>query len=215
MNAIDLLKKQHDKVAELFERFEKASKPADKSAIFEEIAANLVAHDAIEREIFYPACEKKMGLTDLLGEALVEHGVVEFMLYRTDENLGKEALDHHVTVLQEVVDHHVEEEEKELFPKVEKAFSKAALEEFGPKMWARFQEAIAADFRGPLAENLSQVLAGAMKTKPPKKKKTARKAPAAKRPVVKVRAPKKAPSKSNGTVKKAKSKSSTSRHAHA
>jgi len=212
MNAIDLLRKQHDKVADLFDRFEKASKPAEKSEIFEEIAANLVAHDAIEREIFYPACEKKMGLTDLLGEALVEHGVVEFMLYRADENLGKEALDHHVTVLQEIVDHHVEEEEKEFFPRVEKAFSKALLEELGPKMWARFQEAIAADFRGPLAENLSQVLAGAMKTKPAKK--PARKAPA-KRMDAKAKTPKKASAKSSGALKKAKSKSSTSRHAHA
>src|SRR5690349_1357429 len=121
MKATDLLKKQHDKVDTLFARFEKAKKADDKQAIFQEIAASLVAHDAIEREIFYPACEEAMGMTDTLGESLVEHGVVEFMLYRADQNLKNETLEHYVTVLKEVVEHHVEEEEEEFFPKVEDA----------------------------------------------------------------------------------------------
>ena len=68
-SAIELLKTQHEEVKTLFKRIEKASTRSAKTKLFDELAANLVAHDAIEREIFYPACEKGMGMTDLLGEA--------------------------------------------------------------------------------------------------------------------------------------------------
>jgi hemerythrin superfamily protein len=166
MKATDLLTKQHAKVDALFARFEKAKKGQDKAAVFEEIAANLVAHDAIEREIFYPACEAAMGLTDMLGEALVEHGLVEFMLFRADQNLNSDALAHHVKVLQEVVEHHVEEEEEEFFPKVEESIDASELEELGLEMEVRFADAMQEDFRPPLLDNLTQVLAGAMKTAP-------------------------------------------------
>ena len=90
MKATDLLEKQHRDVADLFERIEKSKDAEKKSALFEELASNLAAHDAIEREIFYPACEEEMGVTDLLGESLVEHGVVEFSLYLADEARGGE-----------------------------------------------------------------------------------------------------------------------------
>ena len=177
MKATDLLKKQHDVVDTLIARFEKSDDTDERDAIFEEIAANLVAHDGIEREIFYPACEEKMGLTSTLAEALVEHGLVEFMLFRGDQNRGDEQLEHYVTVLKEVVQHHVKEEENEFFPKVTKAFTAAELEELGSAMEARFEQALAADFRDPLTENLVQVVEGAMKTKLPKRPKpSARKA---------------------------------------
>ncbi|MBL8743700.1 MAG: hemerythrin domain-containing protein [Myxococcales bacterium] len=166
MKATDLLKKQHEKVDALFARFEKAKKAADKAAIFEEIAQNLVAHDAIEREIFYPACEEAMGMNELLGESLVEHGLVEFMLYRADQNAQNDTLAHHVKVLQEVVEHHVEEEEEELFPKVEDAIEASELEDLGIEMKQRFEEALLEDFRPLLLDNLTQVLDGAMKTAP-------------------------------------------------
>ena len=74
-SATSLLTQQHDEVKALFKRIEGASSRAAKVKLFEELAHNLVAHDAIEREIFYPACERALGMTDLLGEALVEHGV--------------------------------------------------------------------------------------------------------------------------------------------
>src|SRR4051812_40971351 len=61
MKATDLLLKQHRLVEDLFEQFEEAKTPAQKRTIFEKLAANLVGHDAIEREIFYPACEKELG----------------------------------------------------------------------------------------------------------------------------------------------------------
>jgi len=166
-NAIELLKSQHEEVKSLFKRIEKATLRAQKTKLFEELASKLVGHDAIEREIFYPACEKGMGMTDLLGEALVEHGLVEFSLYQVDQARQAKDFQFKCQVLSELVEHHVEEEEQEFFPKVEKALGKAKLEQLGARMKARFEETQAAgDFRTPLHGNLKQVLSGALKPVP-------------------------------------------------
>ena len=165
MLATDLLDHQHREVEKLFEEIEKAKDKRQKTRLFSELLANLVAHDAIEREVFYPACQERLGRTDLLGEALVEHGLVEFSLYQADRSLGDDDFDFKVQVLSEVVSHHVEEEEKELFPKVKKALGKELLAELGAKMEAKFEEAKKADCRAMLLDNLRQVLAGALETK--------------------------------------------------
>jgi hemerythrin-like domain-containing protein len=183
MKATDLLKAQHKEVAKLFKAIESSEDAADKEALFLELASKLTAHDGIEREIFYPACEEAMGLNDLLGEALVEHGVIEFSLYQCNEALGQDDFDFKCTVLQELVEHHVEEEEKELFPEVEKELGKDSLELLGTEMEEAFQAAVEADFRGPLYENLRQVLAGALETSPAKSQPAAaKKAPAKAKP---------------------------------
>ena len=166
MKATDLLEKQHDDVKRIFKRLEKGNGKVSEKELFEELAANLVAHDAIERQIFYPACEQAMGMTDLLGEALVEHGVVEFMLYEADQAQGKKDFGFKCTVLREVLEHHIEEEEGEFFPKAEKALGDERLEELGAKMEQVFEEAREEDFRVPLHKNLKQVLAGAIKPTP-------------------------------------------------
>jgi hemerythrin superfamily protein len=171
MKATDLLKRQHRDVETLFRALE-GDQPDDsderKAEIFEELAATLVAHDAIEREIFYPACEKTLGLTDLLGESLVEHGVIEFSLYEADEALGEDDFDFKVTVLKEMIEHHVKEEEKEFFPQVEEAIDSEQLEELGQLMEQRFSQARSTDFREPLHENLRQVLEGTLRPSKPK-----------------------------------------------
>lgn len=163
MKATDLLKQQHRHVEKLFKALESATSSAKKRKVFEELASRLVAHDAIEREIFYPACEEAMGMGDELGEALVEHGVIEFSLYEADQAIGKADFDFKCTVLKEMVEHHVEEEEKQFFPMVEKALGVEQLEELALQMEERFEEARDDDFRGPLHSNLKQVLAGAIK----------------------------------------------------
>jgi hemerythrin superfamily protein len=161
MKATQLLKSQHDEVKSLFPKIQSTlEKGGDATRLFEELAQKLVAHDAIEREIFYPACEEIEDAEDLLGEALVEHGLVEFSLYQADVALGEEHFTHKCTVLKEVLEHHIEEEEKELFPKVESKLDGASLEQLAEQMSARFQEVQKSDFRGPLLENLQQVLSG-------------------------------------------------------
>jgi hemerythrin superfamily protein len=167
MLATDLLEHQHREVEKLFKEIEKAKDKRQKTRLFSELLSSLVAHDAIEREVFYPACQEKLGMTDLLGEALVEHGLVEFSLYQADRALGDDDFDFKVQVLSEVVSHHVEEEEKALFRKVKKALGKELLTELGAKMEAKFEEAKKADCRAMLLDNLRQALAGALETKKP------------------------------------------------
>ncbi len=166
MKATALLKQQHDEVARLFKAIEAADDAAKKRKLFVELASNLVGHDGIEREIFYPACEEAMGLNDDLGEALVEHGVIEFSLYQANEALGKDDFDFKVKVLKEMVEHHVKEEEQEFFPKAEKALGDDSLEMLSEEMLEAFEDARERDFQEPLYENLRQVFAGAIKTEP-------------------------------------------------
>lgn len=174
-SAIELLKTQHEEVKTLFKRIEKASTRGAKTKFFDQLAANLAAHDAIEREIFYPACEKAMGMTDLLGEALVEHGVVEFSLFQADQARKDKDFSFKCQVLSEIVEHHVKEEEEDFFPKVAKALGKEQLQALGARMQARFEQAKAKDYHPALKSNLKQVLAGALK--PAKRAGTSRKAP--------------------------------------
>ncbi len=161
--ATQLLKSQHEEVKALFKKIEKASARSAKTKFFDQLAANLAAHDAIEREIFYPACEKAMGMTDLLGEALVEHGVVEFSLYQADQARRDASFSFKCQVLSEIVEHHVKEEEEDFFPKVERALGRERLIELATRMQQRFESAKASSFRPPLHSNLKQVLAGALK----------------------------------------------------
>ena len=165
MKATDLLEAQHRDVEKLFKALKSAEAPAKKREIFAELASSLVAHDAIERELFYPACEQAMGMTELLGESLVEHGVIEFSLYEADQAQGKKDFDFKVKVLKEMVEHHVEEEEDDFFPEAQKALGADSLEVLGQEMEQRFEAARESDFRELLHDNLNQVLAGAMKTR--------------------------------------------------
>jgi hemerythrin superfamily protein len=163
MKATDLLEEQHREVRALFKRLESEEDPAQQRDLFEEIAKNLVAHDAIERELFYPECETRMGMNDTLGEALVEHGVVEFCLFEADEARADQ-FKYKCTVLREMLEHHIDEEEEELFPKAEVTLGDERLQALGEKMQARFEEVQQSDFRVPLHDNLRQVLSGAIKT---------------------------------------------------
>ena len=114
-DAIALLKQDHRTVEDLFEQFEKASGDGRKEKIAQQICLELSIHAQIEEEIFYPACEGKVE-EDLLKEAYVEHDgakvlIAEIMAGSED---GDDFYDAKVTVLQEQIEHHVEEEEKRM-----------------------------------------------------------------------------------------------------
>jgi hemerythrin-like domain-containing protein len=166
MKATELLTNQHREVSRLFKAIESAEEKAKKRQLFMELASKLVAHDGIERDIFYPACEEAMGMNDLLGEALVEHGMIEFAVYQATEAMEAEDFDFKCKVLSEMVEHHVEEEEKEFFPRVEKELGEDSLNLLGEEMEEAFEDALLEDFRRPLYNNLKQVFAGALKTVP-------------------------------------------------
>ena len=113
-DAVALLKEDHRTVEDLFARFEKASGDGRKQELATQICTELSIHAQIEEEIFYPACEGKVE-EDLLKEAYVEHDgakvlIAEIMAGEPSD----EFYDAKVKVLQEQIEHHVQEEEKRL-----------------------------------------------------------------------------------------------------
>ena len=123
-DAITLLKEDHKKVSGLFKEFEKASE-ARKPKIAEQICEELTIHATIEEEIFYPEarqCLDNEKGEDLLDEAEVEHDGIKGLVNKIEAAGGNgELFEAQVTVLKEYVEHHVKEEETELFPKLRKA----------------------------------------------------------------------------------------------
>ena len=139
MNAIDLLKSQHREVSKLFSKIEKAE-TSEKTELFEEIADKLAVHAAIEEHHFYPAVKAKR-TEDILLEALEEHLWIKRIIADLMELDGEdETFDAKVKVLKEQVEHHVEEEETDLFPKVKRLFDKEQLEAIGQEMSAEQAE---------------------------------------------------------------------------
>jgi hemerythrin superfamily protein len=113
-DAIALLKADHRAVEELFAKFEKASGDGRKQTLAEEICLELSVHAQIEEEIFYPACEGKVD-EDLLKESYVEHDGAKVLIAEImNGGPSDEYYDAKVTVLQEEIEHHVEEEEKRM-----------------------------------------------------------------------------------------------------
>ena len=136
MDAFNLLKADHRKVEELFEQLESASGQA-KIRVFQQIKTELELHTHIEETIFYPALEKPKQTHDLTLEAYEEHDVVKKLL----QELGRartpnEEWEAKAKVLQENVEHHVEEEEGELFPKASSALGADEIETLGEQMEA-------------------------------------------------------------------------------
>jgi len=139
MNAIDLLKSQHREVSKLFSQIEKAP-TEEKTELFEEIADKLAVHAAIEEHHFYPAVKAKR-TEDILLESLEEHlGIKRVIADLLEVDAEDETFDAKVKVLKEQVEHHVEEEESDLFPKVKKLFDKEQLEAIGQEMSAEQAE---------------------------------------------------------------------------
>ena len=113
-DAIALLKADHRAVEDLFEKFEKASGEGRKQTLAEEICLELSVHAQIEEEIFYPVCEGKVE-EDLLKESYVEHDGAKVLIAEIIKGgPSDEFYDAKVKVLQEEIEHHVEEEEKRL-----------------------------------------------------------------------------------------------------
>jgi hypothetical protein len=114
-DAIALLKDDHRTVEELFEQFEKARGEGRKETLAAKICLELSVHAQIEEEIFYPACEGKVD-EELLKESYVEHDAAKVLIAQISSGSGHsdEFFDSKVKVLQEEIEHHVEEEEKRM-----------------------------------------------------------------------------------------------------
>jgi hemerythrin-like domain-containing protein len=136
MDAFELLKADHKKVAELFDRLESA-RGKTKLDVFKQIKAELDLHAHIEETIFYPALEKPEETHDLTLEAYEEHRVVKTLLAElSGARSANDEWQAKAKVLRENVEHHVDEEENELFDKADDALSKEQIEALGEQMEA-------------------------------------------------------------------------------
>jgi hemerythrin superfamily protein len=144
-NAIAILEADHKKVKKLFKDFEKLAKQGDEAGkvkIATQICQELTVHAQVEEEIFYPAAYAAFDEPDLVDEAEVEHASCKELIAQIESMVGSDALyDAKVKVLGEYINHHVEEEEGEMFPKARKA--KMDLEGLGESITFRTEELMA------------------------------------------------------------------------
>lgn len=141
-DAISLLKADHQKVKKAFEEFKKLGDQAfkTKKKLADDICADLELHTQLEEEIFYPAFRKAVsGSRPLANEARVEHDSAKELIQQIRDMKAEDDLfDAKVTVLSEYIDHHVKEEENEMFPLFKK--SSTDLNDLGKRIEERKQE---------------------------------------------------------------------------
>jgi precorrin-2 methylase len=142
IDAIELLTQQHREVKEMFDRFENMTDRAkvSKKKLADEICNALIMHTTIEEEIYYPATREASEETeDMVDEAVVEHASAKDLIAQIMEmDPGDDLYDAKVKVLGELVEHHVKEEEEEMFPKTREL--KLDLKALGQEMKARQME---------------------------------------------------------------------------
>ena len=140
MNAISMLKTDHDKVKKLLTELESTTERGEKTRaeLFSTIKGELTVHEIIEEEIFYPALKSHPKAKDIVLEGYEEHHVVDVLMAElealdvTDETWGAKAL-----VMKENIEHHIEEEEGEMFKQARQVFEESELEKLGAQMEAR------------------------------------------------------------------------------
>jgi iron-sulfur cluster repair protein YtfE (RIC family) len=135
MSILELLKADHQKVAELFAKVEETESEKQHQQLFEKIKAELEMHMDIEETILYPLLKEHEELKDMTLEAYEEHKQVKTLIREISALVdGSERFDAKLKVMGENIDHHVKEEETELFPKVKKHISQQQLESLGDQM---------------------------------------------------------------------------------
>jgi hemerythrin-like domain-containing protein len=144
MDAITLLKTDHDKVKQLLEELESTTERGVKTRteLFATIKGELTVHEIIEEEIFYPELKEHPKAKDIVLEGYEEHHVVDEIMSELestpvdDETWGAKA-----KVMKENIEHHIEEEEGEMFKTARSVFERDELEDLGARMEARKTQA--------------------------------------------------------------------------
>ena len=147
MNAITLLEEDHRKMKKLLSELESTTERGVKTReeLFATVKDELTVHETIEEEIFYPALKEHPKTKEITLEAYEEHHVVDMVMAEIegvpfdDERWGAK-----FKVMKENIEHHIEEEEKEMFKQARQAFEKDELEALGERMKARKDQMTAA-----------------------------------------------------------------------
>jgi hemerythrin-like domain-containing protein len=143
LDAIDLLKQDHERVEKAFKEFEKLDREDTETCqnLIQSVCEQLKVHTTLEEEIFYPAVREAIEDEDLLNEAAVEHETARMLIDQL-ENMDADDPNYFATftVLGEYVRHHVKEEQNEMFPAAKKA--KMDLEALGERLRTRKEELV-------------------------------------------------------------------------
>ncbi len=140
MDALKLLKQDHDTVKAILKTLDDTTERAGKtrSSLFDKLKRELTIHETIEEEILYPAFQEQAKLKDIVLEGYQEHHVVDLVmdelaeLSTSDETWGAK-----LSVVKENVEHHIEEEEGDMFKKARQLFESQELEQLGARLEAR------------------------------------------------------------------------------
>jgi len=143
MDALTLLKEDHDKVKKILSDLDSTTERGVKTRqeLFAKVKNELQVHEAIEEEIFYPALKEHPKAKEPVLEGYEEHNVVDMVMHEIegapfdDETWGAK-----LTVMKENVEHHIEEEENEMFKQARQVFDRQDLEDLGDRMQSRKQE---------------------------------------------------------------------------
>jgi hemerythrin-like domain-containing protein len=144
VNALDLIKTDHDKMKDLLEEALDTDEAGERVDLLHEIRNELMARERMEEDVFYPALREHAKAKDIVLEGYEEHHVIDMILdelldvpEESDQWMAK------LKVLQENIEHHIEEEGGVMFKKARQAFEKEQLEELGARMQASKEAATA------------------------------------------------------------------------
>jgi hypothetical protein len=140
MDALTMLKTDHDKVKDLLEDLDATTERGVKTRaeLFATLKGELTVHEIIEEEIFYPALKSHPKAVDIVLEGYEEHHVVDVLMGElesldvSDETWGAKA-----SVMKENIEHHIEEEEGDMFKKARQVFDRQELVDLGDRMARR------------------------------------------------------------------------------
>jgi hemerythrin superfamily protein len=136
LNALDLIKHDHDELKKMFKQALDSDDAAERAELMQRIRAELIAHERMEEDIFYPALRGASDKAkDIVLEGYEEHHVIDLILdemFEVPED--SDQWQAKLKVLHENLEHHIEEEEGEMFKRARKALSSDALDELGQKM---------------------------------------------------------------------------------
>ncbi len=137
MNAFQLLKEDHQKVSGIFQQLEPTTERAEKTRteLFARLLQELTVHAQVEETIFYPSIKQAAETREIVLEGFEEHHVIKMLLKELDEvPVDTEQWTAKLKVLQENVEHHVEEEEGEMFQKARQVLTEEQIDDLGARM---------------------------------------------------------------------------------
>lgn len=143
MDALTLLKTDHDKVKGMLDKLDKTTERAEVTRTdgLQALKAELTVHETIEEEILYPALMEFAKTKDITLEAFEEHHVVDTIMAELEgTDVADETWAAKLTVMKENLEHHIEEEEDDMFKKARQVMDEGELEELGDRMAARKAE---------------------------------------------------------------------------